>query len=164
MASKVAHTYGFLFSLQPWLPKTAQDWKFTLELCVKMHLFICSVICDRDAVIDFFRTYSIFQFHSIKLCAKIFLQITYMLLLVRLWSFLFGGSKLVRFFCQESIFNKKYHGVKRKQTEGYINARMACHTEWQKEKNVQKIVVRCFHNKYGPMCPQLSQLGYLEWL
>ena len=32
------------------------------------------------------------------------------------------------------------------------------------KKFVQKIVARCFHNEYGLLSPQLSQLGYLEWL
>jgi hypothetical protein len=38
---KKVHTYGsrILFSLQPQLPKIAQDWKFILEMCLKTHLF-----------------------------------------------------------------------------------------------------------------------------
>ena len=31
--------FGFYFCLQSWLPKTAQDWIFILEMCLKTHLF-----------------------------------------------------------------------------------------------------------------------------
>ena len=36
------------FSLQPWLPKTAQDRKFILEMCLKAHLFSNLWVFSKD--------------------------------------------------------------------------------------------------------------------
>ena len=51
MASKVAYLwqFGFFFSLQPRLLKTAQDRKFILEMCLKTHLFshLCYMVMTK---------------------------------------------------------------------------------------------------------------------